>query len=91
MNYPLHFVNMHKTALEIALDFITLSPKSQHEIMALLYLWKTHKSCLEYAYCTVAAKMLWGADQLECFMSFTELMRTPTRVFKSDAQSDSTD
>lgn len=37
MNYPPQFMNMHKlSALKIAPNFITLSPKRQHAIKALL-------------------------------------------------------
>lgn len=78
MNYPAHFVNMHKTSLKISLDFITLSPKSQHAIKALLYFWKIHKSCLEYAFCTT--KMFGAADRQDYFISSTEFMAKMPKI-----------
>ena len=72
-NYPTHFVNMHKTALKISLDFITLSPKRQHAIKELLYLWKIHKSCLEYGYCSVGEKNVWGAAEIKKWCSIPQI------------------
>lgn len=81
-NYPPHFVNMHKTALKIAQDFITLSPKSQHAIKALLYLWKIHKSCFGVFSLRWRYKNAWGADRRVPYKFYWVHENASTQVFK---------